>query len=89
MIEMREFLDNNGGKDIEVIAKIENRQGIDNIDDARKTISTTAALTFRTVDGELLKRVYSKDIINGIFIVPEHIKSINMFAFSHLQNTPR
>jgi len=28
--------------------------GIDNIDDARKTISTTAALTFRTVDGELL-----------------------------------
>ena len=28
--------------------------GIDNIEDARKTISTTAALTFRTVDGELL-----------------------------------
>ena len=28
--------------------------GVDNIDDARKTISTTAALTFRTVDGELL-----------------------------------
>ena len=28
--------------------------GIDNIDDARKTISTTAALTFRTVDGNLL-----------------------------------
>lgn len=28
--------------------------GIDNIDDARRTISTTAALTFRTVDGELL-----------------------------------
>lgn len=28
--------------------------GIDNIDDARKTISTTAALTFRTTDGELL-----------------------------------
>ena len=28
--------------------------GIDNIDDARKTISTTAALTFRTIDGELL-----------------------------------
>ena len=27
---------------------------IDNIDDARKTISTTAALTFRTIDGELL-----------------------------------
>jgi len=28
--------------------------GVDNIDDARKTISTTAALTFRTLDGELL-----------------------------------
>ena len=28
--------------------------GVDNIDEARKTISTTAALTFRTVDGELL-----------------------------------
>ena len=28
--------------------------GVDNIEDARKTISTTAALTFRTVDGELL-----------------------------------
>lgn len=28
--------------------------GVDNIDDARKTISTTAALTFRTSDGELL-----------------------------------
>ena len=28
--------------------------GIDNIDDARKTISTTAALTFRTIEGELL-----------------------------------
>ena len=28
--------------------------GVDNIDDARKTISSTAALTFRTLDGELL-----------------------------------
>ena len=28
--------------------------GVDNIDDARKTISTTAALTFRTLDGEML-----------------------------------
>ena len=28
--------------------------GIDNIEDARKTISTTAALTFRTTDGDLL-----------------------------------
>lgn len=28
--------------------------GVDNIDEARKTISTTAALTFRTVSGDLL-----------------------------------
>ena len=28
--------------------------GVNNIEEARKTISTTAALTFRTVDGELL-----------------------------------
>ena len=28
--------------------------GVDNIDEARKTISSTAALTFRTLDGELL-----------------------------------
>lgn len=28
--------------------------GVDNIEDARNTISTTAALTFRTIDGELL-----------------------------------
>lgn len=33
MIEMREFLDSNGGEDIEVIAKIENRAGVDNIDE--------------------------------------------------------
>ena len=33
MIEMREFLDANGGSDIEVIAKIENRAGVDNIDE--------------------------------------------------------
>ena len=32
MIEMREFLDANGGENIEVIAKIENRAGVDNID---------------------------------------------------------
>lgn len=30
---IREFLDNNGGKDIGLIAKIENRMGIDNIDE--------------------------------------------------------
>ena len=36
--------------------------GIDNIDDARKTISTTAALTFRTVDGELLM---TSDVLNS------------------------
>ena len=33
MIEMREFLDANGGDNIEVIAKIENRAGVDNIDE--------------------------------------------------------
>ncbi len=30
---MREFLDANGGKDIDIIAKIENRAGVDNIDE--------------------------------------------------------
>jgi len=30
---MRQFLDENGGKDINLIAKIENRAGVDNIDD--------------------------------------------------------
>lgn len=30
---IREFLDENGGKDIDVIAKIENRSGVDNIDE--------------------------------------------------------
>ena len=33
MLEMRSFLDENGGKDIDVIAKIENRSGVDNIDE--------------------------------------------------------
>lgn len=33
MVKMRTFLDENGGKDIEIIAKIENRFGIDNIDE--------------------------------------------------------
>ena len=36
--------------------------GIDNIDEARKTISTTAALTFRTIDGELLM---TSDVLNS------------------------
>lgn len=31
--EMREFLDENGGMDIDIIAKIENRAGVDNIED--------------------------------------------------------
>ena len=33
MREMREFLDKNGGKDISIIAKIENRSGVENIED--------------------------------------------------------
>lgn len=39
-----------------------------------------------SVEGELLRKVYPQNIQNGTFIVPEHIKSINMFAFSHLKN---
>ena len=31
--DMREFLDQNGGKDVEIIAKIENRSGVENIED--------------------------------------------------------
>ena len=33
MVDMRNFLDANGGKDIEIIAKIENRFGVDNVDE--------------------------------------------------------
>jgi len=33
MVDMRKFLDDNGGQDIEIIAKIENRFGVDNIDE--------------------------------------------------------
>ena len=33
MIDMRSFLDEHGGKDIEIIAKIENRFGVDNIEE--------------------------------------------------------
>ena len=36
--------------------------GVDNIDDARKTISTTAALSFRTIDGKLLM---TSDVLNS------------------------
>ena len=31
--DLREFLDENGGKDIEIIAKIENRAGVENVDE--------------------------------------------------------
>ena len=37
-------------------------------------------------EGELLTKVYPQNIQNGTFIVPEHIKSINTFAFSQLRN---
>ena len=33
MVDMRKFLDDNGGQDIEIIAKIENRTGVNNIDE--------------------------------------------------------
>lgn len=33
LVDMRRFLDDNGGKDIEIIAKIENRSGVDNIEE--------------------------------------------------------
>ncbi|MCI6006095.1 MAG: pyruvate kinase [Blautia sp.] len=33
MKDIRDFLDANGGKDIDIIAKIENRSGVENIDD--------------------------------------------------------
>ena len=33
MLDMRRFLDENGGNDIEIIAKIENRFGVDNIEE--------------------------------------------------------
>ena len=33
VLELREFLNANGGKDIDIIAKIENRSGVDNIED--------------------------------------------------------
>ena len=33
MVDMRKFLDDNGGQEIEIIAKIENRTGVENIDE--------------------------------------------------------
>ncbi len=33
VVELREFLDANGGKDIDIIAKIENRSGVDNAEE--------------------------------------------------------
>lgn len=36
--EMRDFLDANGGKGIDIIAKIENRSGVDNIEDICKVV---------------------------------------------------
>ena len=33
VLDMRNFLDENGGKDIDIIAKIENRAGIDNVEE--------------------------------------------------------
>ena len=33
VMELRDFLDNNGGKDIDIIAKIENRSGVDNVEE--------------------------------------------------------
>lgn len=38
------------------------------------------------VDGECLEKVNHKNIQNGKFIVPENIKTIDMFAFSNLEN---
>lgn len=32
VVELREFLDTHGGKDIDIIAKIENRSGVDNVE---------------------------------------------------------
>ena len=33
MVDMRKFLDDNGGQEIEIIAKIENTTGVENIDE--------------------------------------------------------
>lgn len=47
---------------------------------------TTSMYDGILVEGELLRKVYPQNIQNGTFIIPEHIKSINMHAFSRLQN---
>lgn len=36
--------------------------------------------------GEVLERVYAKNIVNGTFTLPKHIKAIDSSAFSHLQD---
>ena len=48
--------------------------GVDNIDEARKTISTTAALTFRSIDGELLM---TSDVLNSsnIYVDSSNVSS--------------
>lgn len=33
VLEIRKFIDSNGGKDVKIISKIENQQGVDNIDE--------------------------------------------------------
>ena len=38
------------------------------------------------VENDILKRVYEHALQNGTFIVPDHIKSIDMFAFSSLKD---
>ena len=62
--------------------------GVDNIEDARKTISTTAALTFRTTSGELLMdsgvlnsggaRVDNSDVAKG-YVISLSIKDHDKF----------
>jgi hypothetical protein len=47
---------------------------------------TTSIYDGISVDGEVLKKVYSQNIQNGTFIVPEYIKSIGWYAFSNLKN---
>ena len=38
------------------------------------------------IEGDVLKRVYSNAIQDGTFVVPSHIRSIAMFAFSSLKD---
>lgn len=55
--ELRNFLDENGGKDIDIIAKIENRSGVDNIDE----ICEIAEYTEKNID--YVKRFYRTDYV--------------------------